>query len=160
MFGPFRSGDLVAKYFREINVGDFLLAPEGIFLAVHWSTGVPNPAKDRLIQFDPQGLPKEVGLWHGDQECLALKFQPKESRFEFSVAGPGCSPSEGCIGINTSGDLALTFKQNGGGAFLQLNKAELRTAQPLGGFIWSKSWRLELVLGEDGHCRIPLGENQ
>jgi hypothetical protein len=155
MLGPFRHGDLVAKYSSEIGVRTFFLAKGGIFLAANWSTSLPKPNKDVLVQFDPQGIPTELQLWPGNQECLAIEGK---TRFDFSLANPGSWAEEGCIGVHTSGDLALTIKRSGtGGVFLQLNTGEMTTSEPPG-FIWSRSWKLELVL-EDGYARIPLGEH-
>lgn len=155
MYGPFRPCDLVANEFRSARIGGFLLAHDKVFLGGRWNTIVPNPAKDALVQFNPQGIPKLVQPWAPDEQCLMIA----PGRLEISLAGTRSQADDGCIGIDISGDLALTVRKGDttDWAFLQLDGTVRDRAPP--GFVWFKTWRLELVLG-DGHCRIPLGEHQ
>ena len=154
MFGPFRPGDLVAKQIKEVPVGGFFLAYGlvGLRAASPATLGLSSTS---LVQFDPHGTPGAAS-WDGDLHCMAISTP---CRLEASLSGLISSPDKGSIGIHTSGALAVTVEtRSGGWGYLQLGKALATNDQPPG-YVWSLSWRLELVLGDgDGYARLPLAE--
>jgi hypothetical protein len=95
------------------------------------------------------------GPLNAKARCLVLQ----NGHLEASVAGVSAHPKVGYLGINKSGEVALTFPTDSGHAlFVHLGTGIVSSAEPQG-FGWSSTWRLDLVLGE-GHARIELAGSE
>lgn len=151
MLGPFRPGDLVAQYFRDVPAGGLLLCKGDLFMAAQVRDGF-GKSLSVPVQFDPKGTPEVMDALSPDDQCLSIG---PGGCLQVSLIGAGCRAGKGCIGINATGEIALTVVRGPNSGFLQLAKGLVSTDEPPR-YIWSDSWRLELVIGD---ARIPLGEH-
>lgn len=152
MHGPFQPKDLVARYFRNAAVGDLLLGENGLVMAAHIPTLNTDVTKDVLVQFAPTKSPTVIQAWLPDERCLAIATG---GRYEPSVGRTCSKPGPDCLGIDISGDIALTIIRGSGTGFLELGRGVVTSQEPPG-YVWCSSWRLELVLGD---ARVLMGDH-
>lgn len=154
-YGPFRPGDLYAAFARNVPLGGFMLAEGGLLSVAKWPEEEDDDTVyDVLFKYSPDAPPRMVDTLKPPARCLQIQ----NGRLEASVAGVGVRPTEGCLGINEPGDIALTVRSpgTGNGIFLHLGTGLVSSIEPPGFFAWASTWRLDLVVGE---TRIQLASH-